>query len=463
MAGRKGSTQFSRRRRAWLSCQRRTASSIVRCDRRFRGLKPPTGGLIRARRDKSRFGSGNAGMVLSVKSAFEISATRGCRRGVRRGVPGACRHRYHVVARDVGRTRAAAGEARRRFQRIAIRIPDRAELQGQLYRNRDRGDLCVSLAQPARHRSGQRNRDRDHDGGEGRDLSGVRIDAGRSRRHFLRRRIFRPSPATTPTSPATCCRSRSMPRRRSCTTTRTCSAPPASIPKWRRRPGRKSARRQSGCARPAPACGLTTSWPSWINVENFSALHNLPISTKANGFGGLDAVLNFNNPLVVRHIAQLAEWQTSQGVRLQRPRHLGGAAVSKRRMRNLHRLVGDARRHQGQFEIRGRLRHAAVLARRRGRAAKLHHRRRHLVGAARPAARRIQGRRQVLRVPVEAGSSGRLASEHRLSAGDARGLRSDPRAGLLRSQSRRRDLDRADHAEAADRKFARASGSDRSC
>jgi sn-glycerol 3-phosphate transport system substrate-binding protein len=38
-------------------------------------------------------------------------------------------------------------------------------------------------------------------------------------------------------------------------------------------------------------------------------LHNLPIATRANGFGGLDAVLIFNNPLMVRHVAQLAEWQ----------------------------------------------------------------------------------------------------------------------------------------------------------
>jgi sn-glycerol 3-phosphate transport system substrate-binding protein len=59
-------------------------------------------------------------------------------------------------------------------------------------------------------------------------------------------------------------------------------------------------------------CGFTTSWPSWINVENFSAYHNLPISTKANGFDGLDAVLTFNNPVMVRHIAQLAEWQTTK-------------------------------------------------------------------------------------------------------------------------------------------------------
>ena len=59
-------------------------------------------------------------------------------------------------------------------------------------------------------------------------------------------------------------------------------------------------------------CGFTTSWPSWINVENFSAFHNLPLATRANGFGGLDAVLTFNNPLVVRHIAQLVEWQKTK-------------------------------------------------------------------------------------------------------------------------------------------------------
>jgi sn-glycerol 3-phosphate transport system substrate-binding protein len=59
-------------------------------------------------------------------------------------------------------------------------------------------------------------------------------------------------------------------------------------------------------------CGFTTAWPSWIHIENFSAFHNLPIATKANGLGGLDAVLTFNNPLVVRNIAQLAEWQKTK-------------------------------------------------------------------------------------------------------------------------------------------------------
>lgn len=59
-------------------------------------------------------------------------------------------------------------------------------------------------------------------------------------------------------------------------------------------------------------CGFTTAWPSWVHVENFSAYHNLPIATHANGLGGLDAELTFNNPVMVRHIAQLAEWQKTK-------------------------------------------------------------------------------------------------------------------------------------------------------
>jgi sn-glycerol 3-phosphate transport system substrate-binding protein len=60
------------------------------------------------------------------------------------------------------------------------------------------------------------------------------------------------------------------------------------------------------------ACGFTTSWPSWVHIENFSAFHNLPLATRTNGFDGLDAVLIFNNQTVVRHVAQLAEWQATK-------------------------------------------------------------------------------------------------------------------------------------------------------
>jgi sn-glycerol 3-phosphate transport system substrate-binding protein len=65
--------------------------------------------------------------------------------------------------------------------------------------------------------------------------------------------------------------------------------------------------RQSGVP-----CGFTTDWPSWVNVENFSAFHDIPIATRSNGLAGLDAVLTINNPLMIRHVAALAEWQKSK-------------------------------------------------------------------------------------------------------------------------------------------------------
>lgn len=60
------------------------------------------------------------------------------------------------------------------------------------------------------------------------------------------------------------------------------------------------------------ACGFTTHWPSWLLVENFLALHNLPIATKANGFAGIDAALTLNNPALIAHIAELVEWQKTR-------------------------------------------------------------------------------------------------------------------------------------------------------
>ncbi len=56
-------------------------------------------------------------------------------------------------------------------------------------------------------------------------------------------------------------------------------------------------------------CGFTAAWVSWTQIENFSAWHNLPLATKANGLEGPDAVLDFNNPTVIRHIANLAAAQ----------------------------------------------------------------------------------------------------------------------------------------------------------
>ena len=59
-------------------------------------------------------------------------------------------------------------------------------------------------------------------------------------------------------------------------------------------------------------CGFTSAWQSWVQIENFSALHNVPIATKSNGFDGLDTVFQINSPLHVRHIANMAKWQKSK-------------------------------------------------------------------------------------------------------------------------------------------------------
>ena len=59
-------------------------------------------------------------------------------------------------------------------------------------------------------------------------------------------------------------------------------------------------------------CGFTTEWPSWVHIENLSALHDVPIATKSNGFGGLDTELKINGPLQVKHLGKLAEWQKTK-------------------------------------------------------------------------------------------------------------------------------------------------------
>ncbi|MGQ9489388.1 MAG: sn-glycerol-3-phosphate ABC transporter substrate-binding protein UgpB [Anaerolineae bacterium] len=59
----------------------------------------------------------------------------------------------------------------------------------------------------------------------------------------------------------------------------------------------------------ATKCGLTFEWPTWTQLENFSAIHNVPLATKANGMLGMDAELVFNSPLHVRHLQTLIDMQ----------------------------------------------------------------------------------------------------------------------------------------------------------
>jgi sn-glycerol 3-phosphate transport system substrate-binding protein len=58
-----------------------------------------------------------------------------------------------------------------------------------------------------------------------------------------------------------------------------------------------------------PTCGFSNAWVTWVNLEQLSAWHNQPLSTKANGLDGFDTVLEFNRDLQVTHLQHLIELQ----------------------------------------------------------------------------------------------------------------------------------------------------------
>ena len=59
-------------------------------------------------------------------------------------------------------------------------------------------------------------------------------------------------------------------------------------------------------AKAAP-CGYTMAWPTWTQYENFSAIHNVPLATKANGMKGMDAELKIDTPLHVKHLQTMMD------------------------------------------------------------------------------------------------------------------------------------------------------------
>ena len=58
-------------------------------------------------------------------------------------------------------------------------------------------------------------------------------------------------------------------------------------------------------------CPYTTSWQSWVHLENVSAWHNQPFASGNNGFAAGKVELNFNSHLMIRHISLLSAWAKS--------------------------------------------------------------------------------------------------------------------------------------------------------
>jgi len=58
-----------------------------------------------------------------------------------------------------------------------------------------------------------------------------------------------------------------------------------------------------------PTCGFSSAWITWGLIEQFSAWHNVPIGSKANGLDGFDTVLEFNTPLETKLLESLVDLQ----------------------------------------------------------------------------------------------------------------------------------------------------------
>ncbi|MGN6286105.1 MAG: sn-glycerol-3-phosphate ABC transporter substrate-binding protein UgpB [Afipia sp.] len=56
-------------------------------------------------------------------------------------------------------------------------------------------------------------------------------------------------------------------------------------------------------------CGFSNAWATWVNLEQLSAWHNVPLATKANGLDGFDTKLEFNGPLQIKHLQNLIDLQ----------------------------------------------------------------------------------------------------------------------------------------------------------
>ena len=191
-------------------------------------------------------------------------------------------------------------------------------------------------------------------------------------------------------------------------------------------------------------CPFTTAWQGWTQLESFSAWHNVEFATKQNGLAGLDARMKVDSPLHVRHIENLAN-MAKQGLFVYKGRgNVPEASFVSGECAMITTLVGLLRQRRQERQVRLRPGAAALLPRRSRRAAEHGHRRREPVGDGRQEARGIQGRRQVLQLPVEPRSAVGEPQAHRLPADHDRRVPAHREVGLLQGEPRhrrRRDAD----------------------
>ena len=160
--------------------------------------------------------------------------------------------------------------------------------------------------------------------------------------------------------------------------------------------------------------GFSTNWISWIQLENFSAWHNLPFGTKANGIDGLDTELVFNSPAPPSSTSRrsMTSPRTApSSTAAARTRPIPSSPPARSACTSSPSAATQLQEH---LQVRVRRRSPPLLSRRQGRSPELDHRRREPLGLQRQVQGRVQGHRQLLRLPLPARDPGLLAPEHRL-------------------------------------------------
>ena len=156
-------------------------------------------------------------------------------------------------------------------------------------------------------------------------------------------------------------------------------------------------------------CAFTTGWQSWVQLESFSRLAQRAVrAPRRTASPASTPKLVFNGPLQVRHIENMQDWVEEGLLHLRRPQERARGQVLQRRVRDDDDVVGRLRQRSSRTPSSSSpcrtLPYYADVA---GRAAEHDHRRRDPVGDGRQEEGGVQGRRQVLHVPVAAGASRR--------------------------------------------------------
>ena len=200
---------------------------------------------------------------------------------------------------------------------------------------------------------------------------------------------------------------------------------------------------------------VTSSWLSWIQLEQYSALHDIPFASKSDGFEGLDAQLEINGKAHVKHMQRLLD-MAKDGTfkyagRDNQPDQLlvsGKAGIHFNSSGMRGDMVKSAKFDWGEAFLPVRSGDHQI-------AAQFHHRRGKPVDddGAGANARRVQGGGDVPEVHRQSGQRRLLASAYRLRAGDVCRVRAVAEAGVLRQEPRGGSAGEATHAWHCDGQF----------